>query len=193
MTAATTRSMAVQQTISKAFLAVQQHQNILSNCLLGGYLIDEVALMVESAVQLRGLYEELENLGWRNFNEARDIVRTNPIQSQYAVRYHFFGNPDVPWRLEVMQMEEGVSPLHSALAPATDLEVCRLVHASFKVDSSASYGIVRSLLSQSPDRLVECQRCESTYGRFSYWRPSERNDLFVSYLKPRVNLRDSVL
>jgi hypothetical protein len=49
------------------------------------------------------------------------------------------------------------------------------------------------------------QSCESTYGRFSYWLTNETTDMelekagwpwlstgYEAYLKPRVNLRDSV-
>jgi hypothetical protein len=37
------------------------------------------------------------------------------------------------------------------------------------------------------------QKCDSTYGKFSYWKPLDADDHedLGLYLKPRVNLRDT--
>jgi hypothetical protein len=165
------------------------------NALLCGIMpehwVDEIALLVESEVEGRLLRRLLAEEGWVKFNEARDAVNTSPITSAYSVRYVFYQHVDFPWRLEVMKLEGGVSPLHTAIRPAAPPAPAQLVHASFKCSTEEGYAYARTGLEAVG--LEEAQRCDSTYGRFSYWAdldaahpPMDE----VRYLKPRVNLRD---
>jgi len=154
------------------------------------YMIDEIALLVEGEGELRQLWTALTALGWEQFNQARDDVKTAPIPSRYSVQYTFFQHVDRPWRLEVMQLLSGYSPLHGAIAKPIGGTPCVPVHASFKVAAEEFYAYAREDLDGMG--LFEAQRCDSTYGRFSYWTRLDQSDA-VPYLKPRVNLRDADL
>lgn len=174
------------ETLDAAQSAVDRYSHILSARQWGP--IDEIALSVDNDTELRLLSQFLRERGWRQFNEARDNVRTSPIASRYTVQYVFFEHPDKPWRLEVMKMLTGYSPLHGALPRLTGGQLAIPVHASFKVPDEERYAYAREDL----DSLgyFEAQRCDSTYGRFSYWTALDQ-DKAVPYLKPRVNLRDA--
>lgn len=158
--------------------------------------IDEISLLfttphrahtwIDTAVRLPGV--EL-------FNTARDVVRTEPIRSQYSVHYWFLTVPAAhwspqPWRIEAMYSHPG-SPLHdSVLTPmAASGADAGVMHASFKCADEEAYATANKVLR---DNGYECaQRCQSTYGRFGYWYPMEMgDDDIVTALKPRVNLRD---
>lgn len=154
------------------------------------YMIDEIALLVEGEGELRQLQTGLTALGWVKFNEVRDRVSTSPILSKYEVQYTFFNHVDKPWRLEVMKMMSGYSPLHGALPKPKGSQSCVPVHASFKVAAEEFYAYAREDLDGM--EMFEAQRCDSAYGRFSYWTRFDQSDA-VPYLKPRVNLRDSTL
>lgn len=171
--------------------SVDQYNKLLS----GGsctreYEVDEIALLVEGEAELRQLWTALAALGWTQFNQARDAVKTSPILSKYEVSYTFFSHPDKPWRLEVMRLLNGYSPLHGAIARPLGSAPCVPVHASFKVAAEEFYAYAREDLDELG--MFEAQRCDSTYGRFSYWTNLDQSDA-VPYLKPRVNLRDADL
>lgn len=147
--------------------------------------VDEIAYLVRSEIDSVAFLNYLRDLGWEWKNRARDTVFTFPIRSSYEIRYDFLENPLFDFRLEIMLVTNGFSPLHSAL-PARHWQP---VHASYKVDSEISYAITRIHLEGEGYFLA--QQCDSTYGRFSYWTPVNSPMLSVPYLKPRVNLRDS--
>lgn len=151
--------------------------------------IDEIALLVDTQTHADELLRCLPELGWERFNDAVDRVRTSPIPSVYRVKYVFFQHPEKSWRLEVMQMLEGYSPLHGAIVQPVGGALCVPVHASFKTADEEQYAYAVSTLAESGGYLM-AQRCDSTYGRFSYWTALDRADR-VPYLKPRVNLRDA--
>lgn len=176
-------------TLDQAQQAVDSYTDTLqaSEPTMHGF-IDEIALLVESEPDLRTLARVLPGEGWEQFNEARDVVRTGPIASRYEVQYTFFRHPDKPWRLEVMKIVGGVSPLHEAIRPPLGGELCVPVHASFKTADEEQYAHAVGVLQEGGFELA--QRCDSTYGRFSYWINVGRVNR-VPYLKPRVNLRDS--
>lgn len=156
-------------------------------------VVDELAIMVVDEHQEYHVIEQAVRLGgWEMFNAAPDAVDTYPLPSSYKVHYTFLRRYGTPYRLEVMRLESGVSPLHSVLnTQAFDREwrTPIVVHASFKVPSITALGEVETLLTDNGFLLA--QGCRSTYGAFAYYAPTVDNatDLQV-YLKPRVNLRD---
>jgi len=157
---------------------------------LGGHhRIDEIALLVTDTAQLDMLDGLLQNeFGWERFNKANDSVRTAPIRSGYTVEYTFYRCQEVPWRLEVMRLTSGISPLHSAIPLPLMAQVCTPVHASFKCADEESYAVARYELDDRGWFLA--QQCDSTYGRFSYYTKIGSAPSRVPYLKPRANLRD---
>jgi len=150
--------------------------------------IDEFALLVVDPNSLRRLTDILFTFGWQQFNEATDYVKTGPIRSAYSVGYYFFKNPEKAYRLEVMRMIDGVSPLHAAIPTPMSRQVCTPVHASFKCQDEETYAVARYMLDENGYTLA--QQCESTYGRFSYFTELSQLAPRVPYLKPRVNTRD---
>lgn len=179
-------ALLIEKTLAVAQEATDRYSHFLEGRQWGP--IDEIALNVETQPELIALAQCLKDLGWAQFNRARDNVRTSPIPSRYEVEYHFFEHLDKPWRLEVMKMTSGYSPLHGALARPVGGALCVPVHASFKVPDEERYAYAREDLSEMG--LFEAQRCDSTYGRFSYWTNLDQSEK-VPYLKPRVNLRDA--
>jgi hypothetical protein len=154
--------------------------------------IDEIALLVGDNSQ----HDQLDALlcrdfGWERFNTATDNVKTQPIRSGYSVEYTFYRHPNREWRLEVMRLTTGVSPLHAAVPLPLARAVCTPVHASFKCADEETYAVARYALGEMG--YVEAQRCDSTYGRFSYFTTLGVTPCRVPYLKPRVNLRDASL
>lgn len=84
--------------------------------------IDEAAILVPTTYHRDKLMRQLSDAGWEMFNEAQDLVFTNPFSTRYLVRYLFFRHGDYPFRLEVMMTDHGLngsmngfSPLHAAL------------------------------------------------------------------------------
>ncbi len=166
--------------------------------------IDEVALLFINPFQATEfLREAVTNDGVLLFNSATDHVHTLPLRTCYDVRYDFLTVPSPYWpenriagpRIEAMHLTDGYSPLHFAALmemketgnPATP------IHASFKCDDEEDYAIAVDRLRTAGWEAA--QRCESTYGRFSYWTPLNPKEWFDDalrdlYLKPRVNVRD---
>jgi hypothetical protein len=158
--------------------------------------VDEVAIMVNSIEMEYGLVESAVRYGYAMFNAASDHVQTSPIESDYNVHYTFLQHPEDNFRLEIMRMEEGVSPLHTSLADRAfrnDFNGPVVVHTSFKAQSLGDLGDVESLLEKSSE-FEMAMSCRSTYGAFSYWTPTTygtKTEGIQLYLKPRANLRDS--
>lgn len=181
----------VARTLMAAESEAARYNSVLEQ-ISGAYSIDEVALLVSDNSQLEHLDHLLcRDFGWEKFNSAHDSVRTAPIRSGYTVEYNFFRREGIPWRLEVMRLSSGLSPLHSAIPLPLARQVCTPVHASFKVPDEDNYAVARFEL----DGLgyVLAQQCDSTYGSFSYWTKIGLPVGRVPYLKPRVNLRDAEL
>lgn len=152
-------------------------------------VFDEAALMVQNLFHEWMMLETAVRLrGWRFTNAATDHVQTNPIPQNYSVHYSFLTHPNKSWRVELMRVTQGVSPLHNAYATAPLLEV----HHSFKIDDPEGYASISEALHNM--RWQCAQTCESTYGRFSYWRlPADSLEWpTFAFVKPRVNLRDLV-
>ena len=152
--------------------------------------IDEMALIFPSVSVLASWVRRLvARPGYELFNVAHDTVKASPIPAKYEVEYWFLRTP-FDYRLELMAVNNGYSPIHSAiqLVPNADsLDIVVPVHASFKVADSMAYASANRTLQREG---WECaQKCDSSYGLFSYWmlNPDEEDGWF---LKPRVNLRD---
>lgn len=161
-----------------------------------GVEVDEVSLLTEDPTYVAG---KLSETGWSCFNSASDVVFTNPFGTRYAVNYDFYRRPDVPWRLEVMQITGGFSPLHAALEWYTDPRLLAVPHLSFKPErcAVASGSAELETLGRSYSRAVQhlkdnaaipAQTCQSTYGVFGYYLGNDATRQV--YLKPRINTRD---
>jgi hypothetical protein len=134
------------------------------------------------------------------FNTAEDHVHTLPLKTCYDVEYRFFTVPVqfLPGieqvRVEAMQIKRGFSPLHEAEAPSLASVGAPMgaIHASFKCQTEEEYAAVVVRLRERGWEVA--QKCDSTYGRFSYWSPVDREEWLPDgpylYLKPRVNTRD---
>lgn len=159
------------------------------------HVVDEVAYMFADR-HLLDLFtrEAVQVDGCLLFNTADDHVHTMPLGTCYDVEYRFFTVPMeyLPGieqvRIEAMRMGRGFSPLHLA---EVLLNGWGAIHASFKCQTEEEYGAVLHRLRERSWEVA--QKCDSTYGKFSYWKPFDQDnheDLDL-YLKPRVNLRDS--
>lgn len=151
-------------------------------------VIDEVAVIVPDAnMAAVYVFDAVKVDGVEHFNADEDSVAVQPFQSEYRVRYDFLRIEGKPYRVEVMHMTDGISPLHASMylesaqsnAPVT-------IHLSFKCADEAEYHAMCDRLERVA-RMHEAQSCESSYGLFSYWR----TDFTDLYIKPRVNKRDA--
>lgn len=156
------------------------------------YAIDEVAVLLPASPDRRTLWhsrmlDRVGKAGFTYFNHVKgDVVKCQPLPSQYTVTYDFFTTGVQGVRMEMLSLEGGHSPLHHAY-DLVSRDDAAIVHASFKVPDELTYRMALEHL--ATDGLVCGQSCESSYGRFSYWRdPNEAGALL--WLKPRVNLRD---
>lgn len=150
--------------------------------------IDEVAIVMPRSVS--GLGSALITLvGQTNieyFNNATDKVNANPFGCDYKAEYHFL-RTGYPWRLEVMRVVHGCSPVHEPYdwfggnKPA-------LAHFSFKCSEGSRYDDVAEWMAEHTP-AVPAQECLAGYGAYSYWRLPSLGNL-MAYVKPRVNLRD---
>lgn len=184
-------------TLRRLLAEVQEYHASLSEKIRGilgaGIELDEMAFIFPKASGLMVVMRDLLAIeGYELFNRASDIVETSPILSQYAVEYWFARTP-FNYRLELMRVLDGYSPLHRVY---TELEesvgsqsLGYQVHASFKCSSLEAYAESQYALRQAGYECV--QRCESTYGKFSYYAELDDQDALPTwYIKPRVNLRD---
>lgn len=161
-------------------------------------VFDEVAMAFWDQDQEYAFIESAVRNGYTLFNAADDTVNTAPIRSQYDVHYSFLQAPGLPWRIEAMRITDGCSPLHTALYWNAHKDVPQrapfVVHASWKCADEQEYQNTAARLCESP-WLDLSQRCQSTYGTFSYWLPVGEafNEIGARvYLKPRVNMRDAL-
>lgn len=160
----------------------------------GRAYVDELALLVpnrEMAAQF--IMRAVQEGRCSYFASSDDTVHTEPLGTKYDVTYHFLSLPRRPYRLEVMHVNGGHSPLHDAVSRGPGgYDSIPVVHASFKPvfepDTENGYDDARELLWRKGFR--PSQECESDYGRFGYWRKPGAPLLF---LKPRVNLRDNII
>lgn len=153
-----------------------------------GVTIDEMALLFPEESSLSAWVKRVvARDGYELFNVAQDTVETGPIPSKYDVEYWFLRTP-FDYRLELMRLAGGYSPVHSAIDIAPEVisrGVVIPIHASFKVPDLMAYASANRTLLQED---WECaQKCDSSYGVFSYWAQEQHEGWF---LKPRVNLRD---
>lgn len=182
-----------EEAVSRTMEALVQSRNVAQEemrALFGDfYEVDEMALLFRSPETLRYWVEAAVRIpGVVLFNTSHDAVTTTPIQGQYDVHYWFLSVPEEygGWRIEAMYAHPG-SPLHTTLALKMKEADVTVVHASFKCVDEEMYGIAVNTLSRNGFDLA--QKCQSTYGRFSYWG-NEEKELGGVFLKPRVNLRD---
>jgi hypothetical protein len=156
--------------------------------------IDEVAFMLDPSIAAHFVNDMVRHPNVIHFNGA----------TCYNVEYEFLsvvGKETHGYRLECMTLGNGHSPIHEALRhnmkndpSAVFGEYTPIIaHASFKLEDEQSYGVAVHRLQEGGWESL--QRCESEYGRFSYWQPREREEWFKKgtpwvALKPRVNLRD---
>jgi hypothetical protein len=169
--------------------AAHQRMSELLRGMLAEYTIDEMSIMFFSdAVLLRFLRDAVRREGVELFNAAEDVVTASPIMAAYDVRYWFL-RTSWGYRVDALQTNMG-SPLHDNIARQAGHDPMAVVpvHASFKCPNEERYGVALATLRKSGWELL--QRCDSGYGRFSYWhRPDGESDDW--YLKPRLNLRDA--
>lgn len=185
-----------------ANLNVVKHQmSIYQKKLPEGCLFDEVAIMVPTLTVLDRVIMELTGAGWKVFNEAADVVYTNPFSTRYTVEYTFLAHRDQSFRLEVMLLGQpasdsdfGFSPLHQALwapngqAPLwEDAAEMPIPHLSFKVPTGITFGKCVDMLRDRS--FLHAQTCQSTYGVFGYYL--HQGAFRQLYVKPRVNTRDA--
>ena len=159
------------------------------------YAIDEMALMFTDQDWLtRWVTSAVRVPGMVLFNSAHDHVRTRPVPSSYDVHYWFLSAPSEhtsrgEWRIEAMYPHPG-SPLHDAHLTHMSERNIAVMHASFKCSDEEAYAVAVKTLADNGYEAA--QYCDSTYGKFSYWSPLDREDRAPGpYLKPRVNLRDA--
>lgn len=165
---------------------VARHNAALDKCGLS-HRIDEVSIIVPDDRVAMEILREAVRDGAEFFNSAVDHVNTSPIVSRYTVLYDFLRLPGRNYRVEMMRITGGVSPLHSAV------EVVRPfvpIHVSFKVKDGEEFAWASSELERHG--WDKAQHCASTYGAFSYFRKDRDSYCQTGeiYLKPRVNLRD---
>jgi hypothetical protein len=151
--------------------------------------IDEVAMMFSKhEAMLHWVQNAVEAHPEVNlFNVAHDNVRTGPIDSGYRVKYNFLSTGTL-LRVEAMHIVDGFSPLHHAMMGGTEPGTNWVgeVHYSFKCHSRDEYMEATEALS-SVAGWPMAMRCESSYGRFSYFLPDGDR---TAYVKPRLNVRD---
>jgi hypothetical protein len=147
--------------------------------------IDEMGLLVDDHEEALSLISQSVSLPvCQLFNYAEDRVSTAPVPGSYSVQYWFLSMPRGNFRVEVMNVATG-SPIHDALRRATSIFPLA-VHASFKCADEEQYAQAHTQLLRAG--WERWQRCNSSYGRFSYYGNS---DLSLGWLlKPRLNLRD---
>lgn len=153
-------------------------------------VIDEVALLFRNDELVEHFVMDMvQTDGVELFNTATDEVTTRPIFSQYVVNYAFLRLPGNKMRLECMNIVDGLSPLHEAHGQMNELHwgVPIPVHYSFKCDPNDYNEVLGELEKVMGAPLM---RCASRYGEFAYFKMPDVNDFM--YIKPRVNLRDSV-
>lgn len=151
--------------------------------------VDEMALYFPSEDLLIYFIKRAVQEGWVLFNQDEDQVTTTPITSVYGVQYWFLRKEGKPYRLELMRVLDGYSPYHGSLQEACE-EVSfpvLLAHASFKVNSEATFGAALVAMRNAGFELM--QNCVSSYGRFSYLIDVDRKHELAT-LKPRLNVRD---
>lgn len=179
---------------------------------------DEAAILVPSNYHMFKMMKSLEQAGWHQFNEARDLVFTNPFGTRYFVHYVFFQSESSDYRLELMRLDSGTkddrpgfSPLHRALwhdgepPVSAGTNTFPIPHLSFKpYQRSLSMGLLmgnppmketpRRAYARTVDHLreqgfIHAQTCQSTYGHFGYYIHAD--SYRQVYVKPRVNTRDA--
>lgn len=154
------------------------------------YEIDEIALWFKDASDMSLFATRLARReGFILFNGASDEVETFPIRSRYDVSYLFMSTPAGSYRLELMNITRGFSPVHGVFETFVDGNISVVTaHASFKVATEEDYAnAVRALKGGDHELLM---RCESSYGQFSYWDDGVKNS-GCPPLKPRWNKRDA--
>lgn len=181
--------------VNKALPSWESHRDKMEAKMLkmglGDYMIDEVAIMFDNRARLGEFVSDaVMGDGVKLFNRAFDQVKTWPWQTAYEVEY-FFLETRSTMRVECMALNNGMSPLHFAVAShMTPNHPLSVVHMSFKTADSTEYEKVNDILEARPE-ATKVQVCTSTYGAFTYWHIV--GELGGIYLKPRVNLRDNVV
>lgn len=163
--------------------------------------IDEIAYLLPNHVYASTfLRESVREAGCVHFNSATDHVHTEPLQTHYDVLYDFMSVPleflnGREVRIEAMHLIDGFSPLHYAeLLQMKKYDAnCTAIHASFKCEDETAYAAAIHRLQEADWEVA--MRCGSSYGRFSYWKPLDPDNVLPDgpylYLKPRMNLRDA--
>lgn len=147
--------------------------------LIGGQL-DEVAILFKNEREMEGFVNYALRFGFENkVSVPRDRFHELAPQDfgkDFDVRFEFLTKPDVPWRIELMCIVDGMAPLHDRLRNH------ELVHVSFKCSDLEHYLHMTRVMGHVFPPHMEY---ENAYGRFGYF------GAFTPYYKPRVNLRDA--
>lgn len=158
-------------------------------------VVDELAILVPSKRAAMSVIEQAVGDHGAYFNNAIDYVNTEPFETSYKVQYHFIKVYGKAYRIEVMHLLDGHSPLHTVLALATARGTGRefpVVHASWKpISGENKIGYTREQRILREGGYKSLQECRSTYGRFGYWQGQFKAEPTSVYLKPRINVRDN--
>lgn len=155
-----------------------------------GAFVDEVALQFKSREARQDFLDRaVMRDDIEHFNADEDWVQTSPISSRYRVRYDFLRIKGKQFRLECMEVLQGISPLHIVKEQEIYRNEPAIVHVSFKVANRHEYKEIAESLESAG--AVWAQGCASTYGIFSYWSIDGEPGLDGVYVKPRVNTRDA--
>lgn len=171
---------------------------VFNNCLAQmGFVqgIDEIAWLFPNDNALNAFTKAaVREESIAHFNGADDHVHVGPLDTCYDVRYEFFSIAGRNYRVEAMTLQGGFSPLHVNEFRRDRTAKAYGIHASFKCPTEEDYAIATHRLREAEWEVA--QKCESAYGRFSYWQPTDSMkwlpDGPIMYLKPRVNLRDDL-
>jgi len=162
--------------------------------------IDEVAVLWDTEEALEAFVDWCKGAnGADHFNSVpRDrMIRlgeeTSPAmqlpREEFNVRFEFLRLPGKDWRIEALCMLDGIAPLHSAALERFG-PGC-VVHASFKAKDREAYKRIKGELEhdEGPFKAVpKAAEYMNSYGIFAYYGTGQ-----VPYLKPRVNLRDTMV
>lgn len=176
-----------EEVVRMAATAYQRMQYQFDTQLILPYQVDEIAVLFRTEERLVAFAEWARSVGIDVFNaHVLDTMYRQDAKEKFDIHFEFMRLVDAPFRIEAM-CYKGKAPLHMDQLNRYG-DGC-VMHASFKVQTMQE-------LTAAHDRLLALERLtytpramyRNTYGAFSYWGPWS-----AMWIKPRINLRDTVV
>jgi hypothetical protein len=145
-------------TFSKLYRAILHTQFEMDMAGIKG-TIDEVSVKYDTMEESMAFVGDMVGAGMKLSAQVNTEITYAKAGSKFVAHFDFLNHPGKPWRIEVMHIAYGKSPLHDHIASG------EVVHTSWKVPWDQFYSRAADMVAKDYHMTL----CENDYGLLAYF------------------------